>query len=76
MQALDQLAQQIDPLIDDDPERAAIVYETFLAGCYAKTTNPEQIEKVASQQIASEPLFAESYPRSCSPNSSWPRRTR
>lgn len=37
MQALDQLAQQIDPLIDDDPERAAIVYETFLAGCYAKT---------------------------------------
>ena len=37
MKALDQLVQQIDPLIDDDPARATRVFETFLAGCYAKT---------------------------------------
>ncbi len=36
VKALDQLVQQINPLIDDDPERAAILFETFLAGCYAK----------------------------------------
>ena len=28
VKAPDRLAQQIDPLIDDDPERAAILFET------------------------------------------------
>lgn len=37
VRALEELAKRIDPLIEDDPERAAGVYETFLAGCYAKT---------------------------------------
>ena len=34
---LDELVTQIEPLVDDNPERAADVYEAFLAGCYAKT---------------------------------------
>ncbi len=37
MKALEHVVQQIDPLIDEDPDRASVLYETFLAGCYAKT---------------------------------------
>ena len=37
VQSLEALASSIDALIEDDPDRAAYIYETFLAGCYAKT---------------------------------------
>jgi hypothetical protein len=33
---LDQVAAAIGRLVTDDPERAATLYETFLAGCYEK----------------------------------------